>query len=93
LVVMVAMAGGMPVLATTRVGAAAAYVRERETGFRFDFGNNPQLHGALDYCISHKDEVRRMGIEARRSVESWTPRNVADQIRRIVLEDWARRRK
>jgi glycosyltransferase involved in cell wall biosynthesis len=65
LVIMEAMAAGLPVVAT-RVGDAPAMVKEGETGTLVDPGDPEQLAGAMDRVRSMGPDARNWGLAGRR---------------------------
>ena len=85
LVVIEAMAAGLPVLAT-RVGGVEEIVREDETGFTFDSGDTDALIEGLRKIALSRDNMRRMGAQARvyAETQSW------DAIMDEVIELYAR---
>jgi glycosyltransferase involved in cell wall biosynthesis len=55
---------GRPVIAS-RIGALDEFVREFETGLKFETGNEQQLAAALSTILSEPDLADRLGREAR----------------------------
>ena len=68
-----AFACGLPVIAS-RLGAFAELVEDFGTGLLFDPGNASDLATKLRWAIVHPEEMRIMGINARRQYEAkYTP--------------------
>jgi glycosyltransferase involved in cell wall biosynthesis len=79
LVVNEAMHSGIPVIASTAVGAAAGGLVQHEVnGLIVREGDSEQLRRGLERLLSDTDLARRMGIEAAASVRAFDyPRMVA----------------
>jgi glycosyltransferase involved in cell wall biosynthesis len=78
LVVNEAMAAGLPVIASNRVGCRADLVRQDQTGLVFSAGSVDSLLDAMLYMATRPDERKRMAAQARAAIGNWT------------LENWAR---
>jgi glycosyltransferase involved in cell wall biosynthesis len=68
LVVLEAMAAGLPVV-STRVGDAPFMVQEGETGILVDQGDAGQLADAMDQVQGMGEDAERWGLKGRRRVE------------------------
>jgi len=71
LVVNEAMASGLPVLATRRVGAVQDLVLEGQTGFVVPENDADALASAIDRACQSTDRLRTMGEEAQKLIEPW----------------------
>lgn len=52
-----------------RIGGIPELARYNETGLTFEPWNVQDLKAKIEYMVSHPDEIRRMGMNARRFVE------------------------
>lgn len=66
-----AMAAGLPVVLSDRVGAAPDLLREGENGRSFPAGDAQALADALRATLADPAERRRMGSASRRIVAPW----------------------
>ena len=84
LVVIEAMAAGLPVVAS-RVGGVTDIVTEGETGYTFDSGDINTLIAGLRKIARSRDTMRHMGVQARAyaKTQSW------DAIMDEVIEIYA----
>jgi len=64
-----AFANGLPVIAS-RLGAMATLIVPGRTGLVFEPGDSADLARQLAWARAHPDEMRQMGIEARRHYEN-----------------------
>jgi glycosyltransferase involved in cell wall biosynthesis len=71
LVVNEAMASGLPVLATRKVGAVQDLILEGQTGFVAPENDAGALASAIDRACQSTDRLRTMGEEARKLIEPW----------------------
>ena len=79
------MAAGIPVMGT-RVGVGEYMVRDYETGLGFDFSRK-SLDCAAEYLVTHREECRLFGENARRLVQSmFLKRNIADMLTRLYKD-------
>lgn len=78
LVVNEAMAAGLTVIASDRVGCRADLVRQDQTGLVFPAGSVEALRDAMAYVAANPAERKRMAAQAREAISDWT------------LENWAR---
>lgn len=74
LVVNEAMAAGLPVVASDRVGAAVDLVLPGRTGERFPAGDVPALTAALERVLADESRTREMGEAGRAWLERWNRR-------------------
>jgi glycosyltransferase involved in cell wall biosynthesis len=70
MVVNEAMASGLPVMATGRVGAAQDLISEGESGFVVPEDDAEALASAIDRACQSVERLRAMGARAQRLVES-----------------------
>jgi len=80
-VVQEAMAAGLPVIASSRVGAAADLIGGHDTGMLFDAGNVDQLADGLVRLIDESELRMKMGMTARKLAEANDAKTAA---RRLV---------
>jgi glycosyltransferase involved in cell wall biosynthesis len=78
LVVNEAMAAGLTVIASDRVGCRIDLVRHNQTGVVVPAGSVTALHDAMAQLAANPGERKRMAGEARATISTWT------------LENWAR---
>lgn len=71
LVVNEAMASGLPVIASDRVGCHADLVREDETGLVFPAGDVDALAAALRRLLADRSATAAMGKAAQNLIENW----------------------
>lgn len=84
---MEALAAGLPVVATTAVGAAAACVRQGENGFLVEPESAGGLRDAIGRLLADPAATARMGEAARRSVAEWTPERGVARFKEILGMD------
>lgn len=72
LVVLEAMAAGVPVIATDRCGGADV-IEDKVDGFVIPAGNTEKLKETILWCHDNREEIRNMGLRARIKAEkhSW----------------------
>lgn len=81
IVVNEAMAAGLPVLGSVYSQAVDELVEDGVTGWTFQPNQADEIYAALDRALTaSEDELRQMGMAARRAVEHLTPEFVADGI-------------
>ena len=79
LVVMEAMAAGLPVVAS-RVGGVADVVSEGETGYVFDSGDVDKLVAGVRKIAQSRGRMRQMGQQARAYAETQSWEAVMDEV-------------
>ncbi len=85
LVVLEAMAAGLPVVASA-VSGIPEVVEDGRTGWLVPQENPGALTAVLEEVLARPDEARRRGAEGRRRVdERYRPRNAVASWRRVVL--------
>jgi glycosyltransferase involved in cell wall biosynthesis len=67
-----AMACGLPILATDRLGAVGDIVRHEENGFVFAPGDDEALAAHLDRLIEDPVLLRKMAAQSRMLIEDWS---------------------
>ena len=68
-VILEAMAAGLPVVAT-RTGAAPDIIQDTVNGLLVDVGSAEQIHDAIGRLLADEGFARRIGVQARASIES-----------------------
>lgn len=77
------LACGLPVIAS-RLGAMTEVIEDGRTGLHFEPGNAADLAAKVKWAWTQKEEMRRMGLEARREYESkYTADQNYDQLIKI----------
>lgn len=71
LVILEAMACGVPVLCTTSTGGAD-FIKHRENGLLIAPGSAEAIHQELDWALTHRDELFQIGQAARTEAEQHT---------------------
>jgi glycosyltransferase involved in cell wall biosynthesis len=84
LVVNEAMAAGMPVIATDRVGCVDDLVREGENGYVVPSASAARLSEAMRTFIEQPNTVALMGQKSRQMISTWTIEDEA----RILVTAW-----
>lgn len=89
-----AMASGKPVIASNIMGSKDIITHGHD-GFLFERGNVSELKKYLELCIPNKDLRKKMGINARKTVEEkYTFEKVADHYLKLyeeVIDDYRRK--
>jgi glycosyltransferase involved in cell wall biosynthesis len=71
LVILEAMACGVPVLCTTSTGGAD-FIKHRQNGLLIEAGSAEAIHQELDWALTHRDELFQIGQAARVEAEKHT---------------------
>lgn len=87
MVVMEALASGMPVIGSLNSGAVHACVRDGENGWRVPYRDDAALQDALRKCINSREGLPAMGQKAKESVADWRPEIGAQRLWNIMNED------
>lgn len=66
-----AMACGLPVLVTDRLGAVGDIVLDGDNGFVFAAGDDARLAEHLDFLVEHPEERARMARRSRALIDAW----------------------
>lgn len=88
-----AMLCGCPVIVSDRVGARYDLVRDGETGFVYPCGDVEALARILREVLPDHERLRRMGENARKRMETWSPRENVEALVEAVGRALAFRRK
>jgi glycosyltransferase involved in cell wall biosynthesis len=80
LVVNEAMLCGLPIAVSDRVGARFDLVRPDENGYVFPAGDVEALAAILRQILPDPEKRARMGVAARRRMETWSPREFTDSV-------------
>jgi len=86
LVVNEAIATGMPVIASDKVGAVPDLIRNKETGLVIKTNSVESLYWAMKYFIIKPDEINRMGKNAKRLAKSFTHKEGVKLLYRYLKE-------
>jgi glycosyltransferase involved in cell wall biosynthesis len=70
MIVTEAFANGLPVITTSRAGAADL-VRHGENGLIIDAGRSVAIAEAIEWCLKNRATLSKMRIAARATAESW----------------------
>jgi glycosyltransferase involved in cell wall biosynthesis len=84
LVILEAMASGLPVITTTASGGQD--VISADAGWLIEPGDQDGLSERLNYCLEHPQIVQEMGRQARAAAEQFTWEAYGDRWMRILLE-------
>ena len=79
LVVIEAMAAGLPVVAS-RVGGVSEIVNEGETGYTFETGDTRALTEGIGKIAGNRDIMRAMGAQARAYAETQSWEAIMDEV-------------
>ncbi len=79
LVVVEAMAAGLPVVAS-RVGGVTDVVQEGRTGYTFDSGDIPALVEGVRRIAANRERIAQMGLDARAFAETQTWPTMMDEV-------------
>ena len=91
LVVIEAMAAGLPVVAA-RVGGVADIVSEGVNGYTFESGDRAMLLEGLRKIASNRETMRRMGQQARAYAETQSWETIMDEVIEVYASLIAERR-
>jgi len=86
LVVNEALSRGLPVVTTRRAGASDL-IRSRENGLLIEHGSVPALVEALDWCATHREELRAMRPEALSTAAAWQWKDYRRALRETLLKN------
>jgi len=80
LVINEAMAAGLPVLVSDRVGCTSDLVYEEKTGFIYDASDGNQLAIQIERLINDESNTKNMGTNALKKISGWTKENEAENV-------------
>lgn len=86
MVVNEALSRGLPVITTRRAGAADL-IRDGENGRLIPQASAPALVEALDWCATHRAELRAMRPAALATAAAWQWKDYRSGLREILLKD------
>ena len=66
------MAAGMAVISTPYAGCAVDTITDKENGLIVDTNHPEELQNAMEYLIRNPDEISRLGIQAKKTIFSYT---------------------
>jgi glycosyltransferase involved in cell wall biosynthesis len=81
-----AMVCGLPVILSSRCGAAYDILDNGENGFMFDPQDVNDLVGRLSYFVDNPDEIERMGANSHRIISAYTALHAAQQMKLGIEE-------
>lgn len=84
LVVNEGFAAGLPALVSDQVGCHPDLIADAETGWVHPFGDWVALADQMEYAANHRDQLRRMGSNAKQLIRHYSPRDAADGILRAA---------
>jgi glycosyltransferase involved in cell wall biosynthesis len=77
-----AMASGLPVITTNKVGASVDLIKDGENGYVVESGNTEQLYEVTKKILSDPELEERMGEKSKRIIEKrFTYENMVDGLR------------
>jgi glycosyltransferase involved in cell wall biosynthesis len=88
-----AFACGVPAIVTTACGPAGDLVIEGKTGLVVPIRDPTSIAQALNQLVADRQLARRMGIQARRKLDDWGPRENATAFAEACIELARRRHK
>src|SRR5437867_4851730 len=84
-----AMASGVAVIGSHGAGSAAERIIHGQNGFLYSPDDLQELAAHVAYVVTHPEERKAMGRQARQTAESWPPKRGAATIR-AALENGTR---
>jgi glycosyltransferase involved in cell wall biosynthesis len=81
-----AMVCGLPVILSSRCGAAYDILDNGANGFMFDPLDVSELAGRLSYFVDNQDEIERMGANSQHIISGYTPLHAAEQMKQGIEE-------
>lgn len=81
-----AMACGLPVIVSDRVGCAPDLVADSSVGRVFPAGDESALAAAIEDMLNDGETLRRMGAEAATRIRGWSIEEAATRIEEATLE-------
>lgn len=86
LVVNEAMACGTPVVVSDGAGCSQDLIRQGENGFVYPATDINRLAEILDQIIQDDDLCKKMGQNAQKDIQQYTPERYADNLLRAIFE-------
>jgi glycosyltransferase involved in cell wall biosynthesis len=83
-VVSEAMACGLPVLLSDRVGAAYDLLEDRRNGFLVPYASDEAWRNALQACAIEPQKLGAMGSRSREMVRGWTCQRATEQFSHLL---------
>jgi glycosyltransferase involved in cell wall biosynthesis len=84
-VILEAMAYGMPVIASTATMAGIDRIKDGVNGFIVRNENTEALSDKMIHCVLHKNLIEEIGTAARKTAEDWPVSKGVQIIREVVL--------
>ena len=84
LVVNEAMAAGLPILVSNRVGSAKRLLKEGQNGYSFDPDDEDELSNKMSMMSSCDDELALMGQRSRQIIDGYGPRQFASGLANAI---------
>lgn len=79
-----AMACGLPVIVSDKVGCADDLVENNFNGFIFKSGDVSQLAEKMLFFIENKDKIIQMGLASRDKIDFWSFEQICDAVERTM---------
>lgn len=84
-VVSEAMSCGCAVIASDQAGATKALIKHGQNGLIFESGNQNQLNECLEKLLSDRDEIEKLGANARETMlKMWNPEVAAKRFLKLA---------
>lgn len=83
LVILEAMATGLPVITTTATGGPDC-IEHGSEGFIMDCGDEQALYENINFFIKHPNEIKKMGLAARKKAEQFSWDAYGDRYEEII---------
>jgi glycosyltransferase involved in cell wall biosynthesis len=84
MVILEAMATGIPVISTDATAGPELYSDGKE-GLLCRTGDVRSLRERIEWCLDHREELGEMGLAARKKAEEWSWARYRENVRRVVL--------
>lgn len=85
LVINEAMSAGLPIISTTKVGAAIDLVQQGGNGFLVETNNSEALYQAMKFFVKYPEKIISFGGKSKFIIENWTPEKSAKKLLLIIL--------
>jgi len=90
LVVNEAMASGLPVIATRKVGSAQDLIIEGQSGYLVPESDAEAMAAAIDRACESEEHLRAMGEGAQRVIASWNYDATLSGFHQALASCWAK---